>query len=165
MAWESWARRWPPAWPGRESRWWLESHRGKAEALAAEHDNVALAGSPAEAAAAAGTVITMVPDAPQVEEVLLGPGGAAEGIGEGGLAIDMSTVAPAASRDIGGRLGEHGIAFLDAPVTGSRPKAEDGTLTIMVGGPEEAFAARPLFEAMGRLVVTWAPRATARRSS
>ena len=131
----------------------------KAEELAAEYDSVAVAGSPAEAAAAAGTVITMVPDAPQVEEVLLGEGGAAEGLGEGGLAIDMSTISPAASRDIGERLAERGIAFLDAPVTGSRPKAEDGTLTIMVGGPEEAFErARPLFDAMGKLVLHMGPQ-------
>jgi len=131
----------------------------KAEALAADHANVTVAGSPAEAAAAAGTVITMVPDAPQVEEVLLGTDGAAEGLPDGGLAIDMSTVSPAASRDIGERLGERGIAFLDAPVTGSRPKAEDGTLTIMVGGPEEAFdRALPLFEAMGQLVLHMGPQ-------
>ena len=131
----------------------------KAEALAGEFDNVTVAGSPAEAAAAAGTVITMVPDAPQVEEVLFGEGGAAEGLGEGGLAIDMSTVSPAASRGFGERLAERGIAFLDAPVTGSRPKAEDGTLTIMVGGPEEAFdRARPLFEAMGQLVLHMGPQ-------
>jgi len=131
----------------------------KAERLAAEFDNVTVAGSPAEAAAATGTVITMVPDAPQVEEVLLGADGAADGLHDGGLAIDMSTVSPSASRDIGARLGERGIAFLDAPVTGSRPKAEDGTLTIMVGGPEEAFdRARPLVEAMGQLVLHMGPQ-------
>lgn len=131
----------------------------KAEALAAEHDNVTVAGTPAEAAAEAGAVITMVPDAPEVEEVLLGEAGAAEGLGDGGLAIDMSTVSPSASRDIGQRLGERGIAFLDAPVTGSRPKAEDGTLTIMVGGAEEAFErARPLLHAMGQLVLHMGPQ-------
>jgi len=131
----------------------------KAEALADEFDNVTVAGSAAEAAAAAGTVITMVPDAPQVEEVLFGDGGAAEGLEDGDLAIDMSTVSPAASRGFGERLAERGIAFLDAPVTGSRPKAEDGTLTIMVGGPEEAFQrALPLFEAMGRLVLHMGPQ-------
>ena len=131
----------------------------KAEALAAEHDNVTVAGSPAEAAAAAGTVITMVPDAPQVEEVLLGQDGAVAGLGDAGLAIDMSTISPAASRGIGERLAERGIAFLDAPVTGSRPKAEDGTLTIMVGGPEAAFErALPLFQAMGKLVLHMGPQ-------
>jgi 3-hydroxyisobutyrate dehydrogenase-like beta-hydroxyacid dehydrogenase len=131
----------------------------KAEALAAEHDNVSVAGSPEEAAAAAGIVITMVPDAPQVEEVLLGQDGAAAGLGDTGLAIDMSTISPAASRGIGERLAERGVAFLDAPVTGSRPKAEDGTLTIMVGGAEEAYErALPLFQAMGKLVLHMGPQ-------
>ena len=131
----------------------------KAEQLASEHESVTVAGSPEEAAAAAGAVITMVPDAPEVEEVLLGQDGAAEGLGKGGLAIDMSTISPTASRAIGQRLGERGIAFLDAPVTGSRPKAEDGTLTIMAGGAEEAFdRARPLFEAMGQLVLHMGPQ-------
>ncbi len=129
-----------------------------AEALAAEHEAVTVAGSPAEAAAA-GTVITMVPDAPQVEEVLFGEGGAAEGLDDGALIIDMSTISPSASRDFGDRLRDRGIAFLDAPVTGSRPKAEDGTLTIMVGGPENAFErARPLLDAMGQLVVHMGPQ-------
>ena len=118
-----------------------------------------IADSPAAAAAGADAVITMVPDSPQVESVLLGDDGAAEGMREGALAIDMSTIAPSASRAIAERLGERGIAFLDAPVTGSRPKAEDGTLTIMAGGPREALdRARPLFEAMGDLVVHAGPQ-------
>ena len=114
--------------------------------------------SPAEAAAAAGVAISMVPDVPEVERVLLGEGGAAKGLARGGLCIDMSTIAPTASRSIAKRLAERGIAFLDAPVTGSRPKAEDGTLTIMAGGEAEQFErARPLFEAMGGLVVHVGP--------
>ncbi len=125
----------------------------RAEELAEEHDNVTVAKSAAEAAGA-GIVISMLPDSPEVEAVLLGEDGAAEGLPESGLAIDMSTIAPTASRAIGERLGGRGIAFLDAPVTGSRPKAESGTLTIMAGGPDEAFErARPLFEAMGDLVL------------
>ena len=131
----------------------------KAQALAAEHEGVLIAASPAEAAAAAGIVISMVPDTLEVEAVLLGDGGAAEGLPEGGLAIDMSTIAPTASRSIADRLAQTGIAFLDAPVTGSRPKAEDGTLTIMAGGSESAFQrARPLFDAMGQLVVHSGPQ-------
>lgn len=133
--------------------------REKAEAFADELDNVVVADSAAAAASAAGVTISMVPDVPEVEDVLLGPEGAAAGLAEGGLAIDMSTIAPSASRSIGGRLKERGISFLDAPVTGSRPKAEDGTLTIMVGGPEEAFErARPLFDAMGELVLHMGPQ-------
>jgi 3-hydroxyisobutyrate dehydrogenase-like beta-hydroxyacid dehydrogenase len=99
-------------------------------------------------------VITMVVDSPDVEAVLFGPDGAAEGMHEGDLAIDCSTIAPEASQAIGKRLAKQGVAFLDAPVTGSSPKAEDGTLTIMVGGDKDAFdRARPLLDAMGELIV------------
>ncbi len=131
----------------------------RAEALAADHELMTVAATPAEAAEAAQIVISMVPDTPEVEAVLLGEDGAAEGLSEGGLAIDMSTIAPTASRSIGDRLAERSVDFLDAPVTGSRPKAEDGTLTIMAGGPERGFdRARPLFEAMGRLVIHAGPQ-------
>jgi 3-hydroxyisobutyrate dehydrogenase-like beta-hydroxyacid dehydrogenase len=132
--------------------------RARAEELAEGHGAV-VADTPQEAAAAAGVAITMVVDSPEVEAVLFGPDGAAEGLGEGGLAIDMSTIAPSASRAIGERLEERGAAFLDAPVTGSKPKAEDGTLTIMVGGDAAGFErALPLFEAMGKLVLHVGPQ-------
>ena len=132
--------------------------RARAEALAAAHGAIA-AETPAEAAAAAGLAITMVVDSPEVEAVLFGPDGAAEGLEDGGLAVDMSTIAPSASRAVAERLGERGIAFLDAPVTGSKPKAEDGTLTIMVGGEAADFGrALPLFEAMGKLVLHVGPQ-------
>jgi 3-hydroxyisobutyrate dehydrogenase-like beta-hydroxyacid dehydrogenase len=131
--------------------------RERAEELASEAP-VKVAGSPAEASAASEATITMVVDSPQVEEVLFGEDGAAEGMGDGHLAIDMSTIAPTAARAIGERLAERAVAFLDAPVTGSRPKAEDGTLTIMVGGSEEPFArARPVLAAMGALVLRAGP--------
>ena len=132
--------------------------REKAEAFAAEHGARAAA-TPREAAEGAAMVITMVPDAPEVEEVLLGEQGAVLELGEGGLAVDMSTIAPTAARAIGERLGDDGVAFLEAPVSGSRPKAEDGTLTIMVGGEEGDFErARPLFDAMGERIVHVGPR-------
>ena len=132
--------------------------REKAERFASEHRATA-AGSPREAAEGASAVITMVPDAPEVEEVLLGDTGAAHGLEQGALAIDMSTIAPTAARAIGGRLADDGIGFLEAPVSGSRPKAEDGTLTIMVGGERDAFErARPLFEAMGERIVHVGPQ-------
>ena len=131
-----------------------------AEAFCREHGTT-LARTPAEAAAGADFVITMVVDGPQVAEVLLGEDGAATtaGAGRGGaLFIDCSTIGPAATLEIGGRLAEHGHKLLDAPVTGSSPKAADGTLTIMVGGDEEDFArARPLFDAMGELIVHAGP--------
>jgi 3-hydroxyisobutyrate dehydrogenase-like beta-hydroxyacid dehydrogenase len=131
--------------------------RARAEELAAEHGAV-VADTPAAAAAAAGIAISMVVDSPEVEAVLLGPDGAADGLPEGGLAIDMSTIAPSASRTIADRLAERGIRFLDAPVTGSKPKAADGTLTIMAGGEAEQFErALPLLEAMGKLVLHVGP--------
>lgn len=126
---------------------------GKAEAWAAEH-GAAAAATPAQAAARADVVISMVVDGAQVESVLLADGGAAEGAAAGTLVVDMSTIAPGDARRIGARLGERGIAFVDAPVTGSSPRAEDGTLTIMAGGdPADVERARPLLEAMGELIV------------
>jgi 3-hydroxyisobutyrate dehydrogenase len=142
---------------GAELSVWTRD-RAKAERFAGEHGATAAA-TPAEAAAGAGVAITMVPDSPQVEEVLLGDQGAARGLDSGDLCIDMSTIAPTATRAIAARLAQRGILFLDAPVTGSRPKAEDGTLTIMVGGEREPFdRAAPLFDAMGQLVIHVGPQ-------
>ena len=132
--------------------------RARADAFVNEH-TATMAQSPRDAARQADVTITMVPDVPEVEEVLFaGDGGAAGGLGEGKLVIDMSTIAPRASVSIGERLRADGIAFVDAPVSGSRPKAEDGSLTIMVGGEEADFQrARPLLEAMGGLVLHAGP--------
>jgi 3-hydroxyisobutyrate dehydrogenase-like beta-hydroxyacid dehydrogenase len=136
--------------------------RERAEEFVAEHPDapVRVAGTPSGAAAAAQVLITMVPDAPEVEQVLFGPDGAAEGLSMVDLAIDMSTIRPSASRAIGERLrDERGAGFLDAPVTGSRPKAEDATLTIMAGGEEQDFErARPVLDALGELVVHAGPQ-------
>jgi 3-hydroxyisobutyrate dehydrogenase-like beta-hydroxyacid dehydrogenase len=133
--------------------------REKADRFAAEHENATAAATPREAAEGASAVITMVPDAPEVEEALLGEQGAVHGLGEGALAIDMSTIAPTAAKAIGERLDDDGVAFLEAPVSGSRPKAEDGTLTIMVGGEEADFErAKPLFDVMGERIVHVGPR-------
>ncbi len=135
---------------------WTHSE-GKAERFAAEH-GVRAAAHPAEAAQDAEAVVTMVVDSPEVEQILLGEGGAVEGLSQGALAIDMSTIAPTASRSLGERLAEHGVAFVEAPVSGSRPKAEDGTLTIMAGAaPEDFERALPLFEAMGERIVLVGP--------
>src|SRR3954468_13919029 len=132
--------------------------RAVAQRFAHEHNGARMAPGPAQAAAQADVVITMVPDSPEVAEVLLGMHGAADGLAEGGLAIDMSTIAPSASVSIGDRLRERGIGFVDAPVSGSRPKAEDGTLTIMAGGSAQEFErARPVLEAMGELIVHVGP--------
>ena len=129
----------------------------KAEAWVAEHGG-RVAATPREAAQGAAAVITMVVDGAQVEEVLLGEDGAAGGAAPGTLFIDCSTIAPADARRIGAALAERGLAFVDAPVSGSSPKAEDGTLTIMAGGSEEDFGrARPCFDAMGETILHVGP--------
>jgi len=126
---------------------------GKAEVWAREHAATPFA-TPAQAARGSDVVITMVVDGEQVEAVLLGDGGAGEAAHAGQLFVDCSTIAPAQTRRIGAALAASGASMLDAPVTGSSPRAQDGTLTIMVGGDAEDFArARPLLEVMGRLVV------------
>jgi len=132
--------------------------RATADAWAAEHGG-RVAESPSEVAAHSDVVVSMVIDGSQVAEVLLdAPGGAVHGARGGALFIDMSTIAPADSVRIGAVLAEHGVRFMDAPVTGSAPKAQDGTLTIMAGGDAGDFErAKPLFEAMGRLVVHVGP--------
>ena len=106
-----------------------------------------------EIAKAAEVVITMVPDTPDVEAALFGADGIAEGLSPGKLVIDMSSISPTATARFAVRIEALGCQYLDAPVSGGLPRAEDGTLTIMVGGPEAAFArAKPLFELMGQTV-------------
>jgi 3-hydroxyisobutyrate dehydrogenase-like beta-hydroxyacid dehydrogenase len=129
--------------------------RAKAERFAAEH-GARTAATPAEAAEGADAFITMVPDAPQVEEVLFGDSGAAAALSDEALVVDMSTTSPTASRALGERLEPRD--FVEAPVSGSKPKAEDGTLTIFVGGDRAAFErAHPLFDAMGERIVHVGP--------
>jgi 3-hydroxyisobutyrate dehydrogenase-like beta-hydroxyacid dehydrogenase len=132
--------------------------RSKAERFATEQ-GAEVAESPAALASVSDVVITMVVDAAQVEQVLLADGGVAAGARDDGLlCVDMSTIGPAATRRIGAELARRGIGLMDAPVTGSAPKAEDGTLTIMVGGEEDDFSlTRPVLEAMGELIVHVGP--------
>jgi 2-hydroxy-3-oxopropionate reductase len=112
------------------------------------------ASSPAEVAGACDTLITMLPDTPDVEAVLFGDAGAAAALRTGSLAVDMSTISPLATRDFAARLGASGVAFLDAPVSGGEKGAIDGALSIMIGGRAEDVArAMPLFEAMGKTIV------------
>lgn len=130
---------------------------GKAEAWAAEH-GATHADTARDLAAASDIVITMVVDGPQVREVLLGDTGVVHAAHPGLLCVDMSTIAPADTTAIGEALAGRGIAFMDAPVTGSSPKAADGTLTIMCGGDAaDLDRARPALEAMGSLVVHVGP--------
>ena len=129
----------------------------KAEAWVAEHGG-RVAATPRDAADGAAAVITMVVDGPQVEQVLLGEDGAVGGAAPGTLFVDCSTIAPADVRRIGAVLAERGMGFVDAPVSGSSPKAETGTLTIMAGGSEQDFErARPFFDAMGETILHVGP--------
>jgi 2-hydroxy-3-oxopropionate reductase len=126
------------------------------EALAAE--GARLASSPAEVGRHSEVVVTMVPDAPDVEAVLLGPEGVCAGAKPGTLLIDMSTIAPAAVRTIHEAVAARGFRMLDAPVSGGDVGAKAGTLSIMVGGAEADFErARPVFEAMGKTLTLCGP--------
>jgi 3-hydroxyisobutyrate dehydrogenase-like beta-hydroxyacid dehydrogenase len=125
---------------------------GKAERWASEHGATAAA-TPAEAAASSDVVVSMVVDGEQVAAVLLGDDGVIQSARPGLLCVDMSTIGPTDTRRTGAALIERGVRMLDAPVTGSSPRAEDGSLTIMVGGGAEDFARiRPLLETMGELI-------------
>ena len=131
--------------------------RSKAEAFVAEHGGT-IADTPAQAAADSDIVITMVVDGDQVEHLLLGPDGVSTRARPGLLCIDCSTIGPTATRAIAKVLEHHGVHLLDAPVTGSSPKAQDATLTIMAGGESAEFeGARPVLEAMGSLIVHAGP--------
>jgi len=107
--------------------------------------------SPREVAGRAEVIITMLPDTPDVEEVLFGAGGVAEGLSAGKLVVDMSSISPMETKRFAARIRGLGCEYLDAPVSGGEVGARNATLTIMVGGTEPSFArARPLFERMGK---------------
>ena len=109
--------------------------------------------SAADAARASTVVISMVADAPDVEQVALGLNGVADGAHDGLVFVDMSTIAPAAARSIAVRLAQRGVDMLDAPVSGGEVGAIAGTLSIMAGGRAETFErVRPLFECMGQAI-------------
>jgi 2-hydroxy-3-oxopropionate reductase len=112
------------------------------------------ADSPAGVAGTVDLLISIVADAPDVEQVMLGEQGVASAARAGLVAVDMSTIRPAAARDIGARLREQAVDFLDAPVSGGEVGAIAGSLSIMVGGSVAAFeTARPAFECMGKNIV------------
>ena len=122
----------------------------RAEAFAAQH-HATLAASPRDLAGEVDVFITMLVDGPQVDAIIRH---AAAGARENTLFVDMSTIAPTDARRIALSLRERGLRFADAPVTGSSPKAETGTLTIMISGaPADVEEARPLLEAMGERIV------------
>ena len=128
----------------------------KAEALR-EH-GIDVAASAAEVGERADAVVTMLPDTPDVLSVVEGEGGLAAAMREGSVLVDMSTIAPGATRVLAERLSAGNIAMLDAPVSGGSWGAEQGTLSIMVGGDAQAFErCGPLFAAMGQRVTYMGP--------
>lgn len=107
-----------------------------------------------EVAAKSDVVITMLPNSPQVKAVVLGEGGIGEVMKEGSILVDMSSIAPLASKEVAAKLAERNVEMIDAPVSGGEPKAVDGTLSIMVGGKEEVFnKVKDILLAMGSSAV------------
>jgi len=107
-----------------------------------------------EVAAHSDIVITMLPDSPEVKEVVYGKDGVLEGIKSGSIFVDMSTIAPSTAREVYASLKEKGVEALDAPVSGGQVGAEGGTLSIMCGGSQAAFdEVLPLFQVMGKSAV------------
>lgn len=116
------------------------------------------AATPAAVGAASDVILLCVSDTPDVEAVLFGPGGLAEGLRAGQLVIDCSTIAPGATREMAGRLAELGVDFADAPVSGGSEGAQKATLTIFVGGEPGVFErARPILEVIGKTITHVGP--------
>ncbi len=114
--------------------------------------------SPKEVAEKSSVIITMLPDSPDVASVALGADGIIDGVSEGDIYIDMSTIAPSVTADIGEAMAKKGVSCLDAPVSGGDVGAKNATLSIMVGGEEETFkAAKPIFEILGKNIVLCGP--------
>ena len=121
-----------------------------AAVAAAVADGAVAAGSARAVAAGCGTIVTVLPNSPHVRAALLGPEGVAAGARPGALVIDMSSIDPTVSRELGTALADAGLRFLDAPVSGGEPKAIDGTLSIMVGGAAaDVDEALPLLRHLG----------------
>jgi 2-hydroxy-3-oxopropionate reductase len=128
---------------------YVYSH-GKLHSSIAETNAIACASS-TEVAQRADIVITMVPDTPDVAAVLFGEGGVAAGLSKGKLVIDMSSISPIETKEFAKKINALGCDYLDAPVSGGEVGAKAASLTIMVGGPEAAFAkAKPLLDKMGK---------------
>lgn len=116
------------------------------------------AATPREVAASAEVVILMLPDTPDVEAVLFGENGVAEGLRDGALVIDMSSISPVATKDFAARIEARGGQWLDAPVSGGEMGAKNAALTIMVGGTEAAFRrGLPVFETLGKRITHVGP--------
>lgn len=128
----------------------VSAHRNRAPLERLVAAGAADGGSPKGVAAASDVVVVCVPDSPQVEEALFGADGVLAGAKPGLLVIDCSTIAPTATQAFGDRLKEHGVALVDAPVSGGPMRAKTGELTIMAGGSQQDFArAEPVLKGMG----------------
>ena len=128
----------------------------KAEEIAG--DGTTVVESPKEVAESCDVVVLMLPDSPQVEEIVEGEDGVLEGLKEGALIVDMSTISPVVTRELAEKIQERGASMLDAPVSGGEPGAQQGILAIMAGGSEEDFErARPLLEVMGDAITHVGP--------
>ncbi|MDA0424872.1 2-hydroxy-3-oxopropionate reductase [Stutzerimonas frequens] len=128
----------------------LSQHHDQAPAELTEAGAIGLA-NPQEVAQEAEFIIVMVPDTPQVDDVLFRADGVAAGVGAGKVVIDMSSISPTATKQFAEKIKATGAEYLDAPVSGGEVGAKAATLSIMVGGSEAAFErALPLFEAMGK---------------
>src|SRR5690606_38814278 len=128
----------------------LSEHHDKAPASLVEAGAIALS-NPREVAQEAEFIIIMVPDTPQVDDVLFREDGVAAGVGPNKLVIDMSSISPTATKQFAQKINAAGAQYLDAPVSGGEVGAKAASLSIMVGGSEESFArALPLFQAMGK---------------
>jgi len=125
-------------------------NRSRAAADEVAKDGATAASSPAEVARAATIVITMLPDTPDVEQVLTGPNGVLSTLQSGAVVVDMSSISPAATRRLADAVAAKGASMLDAPVSGGEIGAINASLSIMVGGDEASFArVKPIFEGMG----------------
>jgi 2-hydroxy-3-oxopropionate reductase len=128
--------------------------RPHAAAVELEAKGATIESDAAELSSKVDVVITMLPDSPDVEKVVLGPGGVRDGVRPGSTHIDMSTIAPATAQRVAAELMVKRVTSLDAPVSGGEQGAIDGTLSIMVGGPPAVFEEMaPVFAAMGKNVV------------
>ncbi|MHA6684272.1 2-hydroxy-3-oxopropionate reductase [Mesorhizobium sp. A556] len=132
-------------------------HRGPPPADLVAKGLKAVASSEA-VAKAADVIITMVPDTPQVADVLFGENGVASGLSKGKLVIDMSSISPIETKEFAKKINELGCDYLDAPVSGGEVGAKAASLTIMVGGEDKAFErAKPIFDKMGKNVTLVGP--------
>jgi 3-hydroxyisobutyrate dehydrogenase len=133
-------------------------NRTPGRATELEDLGVHLRESPAAVAQSSEVVITIVSDTSDVEAVLFGPGGVAEGAGAGSLVVDMSTISPSATRAFAERLAERHVAMLDGPVSGGSEGAKKGTLSIFIGGDAaDLERARPLLESLGTTITHVGP--------